>query len=541
MRNNPDHPLGLEIQGTIALEDNKFVEAEAAFNRVLNLKPDNMKALAKMGVVRLRLGQTALGHEMLQKAYNGDKTNRYALLHLAPLEMSLGNIVKAVGHFRELVAAQEGAGNKLSPFHVRLAEIYNQQGQYHAARSLLAGKIDGDTSRAAQIETLRVLIVTLVGLKDGAAAETALRALAGHLAITDPRLAVPRAAVQNLKGDYRGAVETLQAVLAKSPEKYIALHRELARLHVVNGSLEKAARSYRTLLDAVSQGHEATTVLREFMDAAMQARKPQIVYGDVEKFATRFPGQPMIGIMLATLHAVKGDGHRALTQLSAVEKRHPDFPETYQLRARLLLGKGDRRGAMAAMRRATELSPRNIGYWVYRSEIAYRTGGYKRVKEIIGQALKFNPNNPDLLYDVALYDDEEGRKDAANRQFRTILKHSPDHLATLMVLAKNLAQSPATAKEAREYIGRAMQLQPDNPHITLEYGWILHLGGDHSAALSVLEGVQKQHRKNPLYFYRLAKIHKSRNRSGAASDAARKALSLGVRGTIASEMQSMIR
>jgi tetratricopeptide (TPR) repeat protein len=105
---------------------------------------------------------------------------------------------------------------------------------------------------------------------------------------------------------------------------------------------------------------------------------------------------------------------------------------------------------------------------------------------VLVAGLARQPDQPELLYEIALLADKLGRPDELEARLRRLIEVRPDHAHAYNALGYALAQRNERLGEARELIERALELAPNDPFILDSKGWVLFRLGDAPAALEVL-------------------------------------------------------
>jgi predicted Zn-dependent protease len=533
------HPLALEIQGTLALEENRLEAAEESLRRALAAYPDSATIAAKLGAVLVRRGDIRGGRILLQKATKSDPSLPYAALQLARLEAAAGNRGAAIAQYRRLIDRLPGDGQALTPFHLELADVYNAARQYREARALLAGRIGDDLPQEARIAALRAAAQAGLGLKDAESAEREVQRLAALVPSNDRGFAVLAARLDALKGDVEAGANRLRAAQSGSTDP--ALTFAVARLYADNGKPREAAAVLQAAVNAMPRDADPTAAIRELATVLVEGGEAALAERTIAVYAARHSDLPRLAVMAASMEAARGDQLGALARLEQIERRAPELAELHDLRAQILNGMGRPQAALGSIRRAAQLDSRNIDYWMSYSAIAHAVGGHKLMAEALAEGLAANPGNPDLLFDLALADDEEGRTDEANRKYRQILDTDPQHVVTLVALARNLSVAPGGADEAKRLIAAALQLRPDDPEIKAGYALILHRGGDSRAALAILESLVRAAPRDAMLQYRLAVVYRASGEEVKALAVGRTALALGLGGAPAEELRAWVR
>jgi tetratricopeptide (TPR) repeat protein len=105
---------------------------------------------------------------------------------------------------------------------------------------------------------------------------------------------------------------------------------------------------------------------------------------------------------------------------------------------------------------------------------------------VIEAGLKGQPDQPDLLYEIAMVAEKMGLYDEVERRLRRLIELNPDHAHAHNALGYSFADRNVHLPEALALIERALQLAPNDPLILDSKGWVLFRMGNKQAALEVL-------------------------------------------------------
>jgi len=97
---------------------------------------------------------------------------------------------------------------------------------------------------------------------------------------------------------------------------------------------------------------------------------------------------------------------------------------------------------------------------------------------MLGTALQAQPDQPELLYDMALTAEKLDRFDLLEENLRKVIKEKPDYAHAYNALGYSLADRNQRLPEARKLIEKALQLSPDDSFIIDSMGWVLYREGD---------------------------------------------------------------
>jgi tetratricopeptide (TPR) repeat protein len=120
------------------------------------------------------------------------------------------------------------------------------------------------------------------------------------------------------------------------------------------------------------------------------------------------------------------------------------------------------------------------------SQLLREAGRNAEAYDVLNAALAQQPDQPELLYDVALLAERLGRVDELESRLRRLLEIKPDHAHAMNALGFSLAERNLRLDEARTLIERALELAPKDPFILDSHGWVLFRQGQVQAALEVL-------------------------------------------------------
>jgi tetratricopeptide (TPR) repeat protein len=117
---------------------------------------------------------------------------------------------------------------------------------------------------------------------------------------------------------------------------------------------------------------------------------------------------------------------------------------------------------------------------------------YKESFEILRKALDVQPDQPELLYDVALAAEKIDRIDVVETNLRRLIVLKPDHAQAYNALGYTLADRTDRLTEARDYIEKALKLSPEDPFILDSMGWVEYRLGHIAQGLQYLERAFQQ-------------------------------------------------
>ncbi len=261
------------------------------------------------------------------------------------------------------------------------------------------------------------------------------------------------ARVEQRLGRRAQAVEALDRAMkkpAEDPRIPFNAGQLAADLHEPQRT-EKYFSEYVRLLREQSGGEADLSRLEVWLRMGEAALTQQAPARAAEYFAQLqsgpFAAQARIHEALALADLGRGD--EALERLERGRKALPlDAPVLYGAESQLLLELGRPADALALMRKA--------------------------VVE--------HPDEPDVLYETAMLEENAGDSDAAEKHLRALITLSPAHVQGLNALGYLYTVRNAHLKEARELLERAYKAEPLDPYILDSMGWLSFREGRFRAA-----------------------------------------------------------
>ena len=215
---------------------------------------------------------------------------------------------------------------------------------------------------------------------------------------------------------------------------------------------DQIALAEEELTRLIEQGHhsdEAHYYLGRIADEENENEQAIGYYRNVEKGNYFFPALARASELMAE----QGELDEALADIREIRKNNPDQDENFRLlEINLLLDRDhDERALQAA-----------------------------------NEALESFPGNVRIRYARAMLLDSMDKPEQAEADLRTIIEEQPDNAVALNALGYILTTRTDRLDEARDYIERALAIDPENPAILDSMGWVLYLQGNTDESLSYL-------------------------------------------------------
>lgn len=119
-------------------------------------------------------------------------------------------------------------------------------------------------------------------------------------------------------------------------------------------------------------------------------------------------------------------------------------------------------------------------------QILREANRWKDAHELLGQAVKAEPDNTDLLYEQAMSLERLKQFDEMERQLRRVMELDPRHHHARNALGYSLAERSLRLGEARELIESALEIGGQEPAIVDSLGWVAFREGKLDEAETLL-------------------------------------------------------
>jgi tetratricopeptide (TPR) repeat protein len=108
------------------------------------------------------------------------------------------------------------------------------------------------------------------------------------------------------------------------------------------------------------------------------------------------------------------------------------------------------------------------------AQVLRDAGDLNGAHAVLTRALKEHPDDPDLLYDVAMVAEKLGKVDETESRLKRVIELRPDNAHALNALGYTLVDRTDRHAEGLELIERAHKLMPDDGFILDSMGWALY-------------------------------------------------------------------
>ena len=191
-------------------------------------------------------------------------------------------------------------------------------------------------------------------------------------------------------------------------------------------------------------------------------------------------------LLLSQIAEKQGDFAKAQSLLARINS--PQDTARVQTRRALMLSKQGRMDeALALVRNLPEDDADQARAKLQAQLQIYRDA--RREQEayaLLTQATHQSPEDPDLLYELALSAEKLGQSEAMEKILRRVIALQPDYHAAYNALGYSLAERNQRLPEARALIEKALTFAPNDPFILDSLAWVEFRSGNSVEAVRIL-------------------------------------------------------
>jgi len=177
---------------------------------------------------------------------------------------------------------------------------------------------------------------------------------------------------------------------------------------------------------------------------------------------------------------------RAIEWYNQIEEGEQALPARLRT-ANAMAKQGKLDGAIQYLRKVSDDFPdQQVQITVAEAQLLRDANRNKDAFELLGDALKTDPDQPELLYDYALTAERLEKYDVLEQNLRKLIEARPDHAHAYNALGYSFAERNTRLKEARALVEKAIQLAPDDYFIVDSLGWVQYREGNLKGAVQTL-------------------------------------------------------
>ncbi len=304
-------------------------------------------------------------------------------------------------------------------------------------------------------------------------------------------------------------IDSLSKAIRKTP-KSDTLFYQRSMLHIANGDIQKAVRDLEV---AKKLNKDEVTYYLELAEIELRRGESGISKDILESANKRFPENVEVMIRLANIYMAVDDYKEARTKLILASRIEPRNPDLYMLSSIIFqeIGKIDR--AKEELYQALKYDPDYYDAHVMLGLINARQGKEIAIDHYLN-AINAQPKNPEAIYNLAMYYQNNGKYDKAidlyERGLNEIDSTLQHFLFNMGYVLENFKSNPESAigyyqkvvnyypEDYRAFfrMGKSYEMLNEPQKAMSNYEMCLRVNPDFDEAYKALSRLSEEHNKN---------------------------------------------
>ena len=445
----------------------KVDESLSHLQAAYKLNPDDIGTGMAVAQILLSTGRTADAANTLQSLLERAPDQRALNYTYAQVLTKLGRGDESRQYLERAVEVDPTFG----PAILQLIDIYQKENEWQKAADVMQPLINDDPMNL-DLQRQQAFFFLRAGMTEKARAEFK------SLVDADPKDARSQFFLAEALNDleqFAEADKIYRSLLEKNPGDAEVLASYGLSL-TGQRKFDEAARTFNQLL-ATSDLPDNLQVLAKTQlayidlqkgkyDAAVEDAKPVFVFRDK-------PNTQAVNIALDALKRQKRYSD-AIALLQPLVDNFAGDPFVNARYVEMLVRAGALDRAKMAAQTQAKFGPKNT---IATVEAYLQTDQFPLAIAMLQDALKKNPDDLDLQFELGSAYERAGDVKSAERAFLTILEKHPEHAATLNYLGYMWAEKGTNLDRAAEMLNRAVKQEPRNGAYIDSLGWVYYQQG----------------------------------------------------------------
>ncbi|HTL62254.1 MAG TPA: tetratricopeptide repeat protein [Nitrospira sp.] len=255
---------------------------------------------------------------------------------------------------------------------------------------------------------------------------------------------------------------------SSSPEAKKAKHQERAKAYVEKGQYQEALIEYQNAAQADPKDANLYYQMALLHLKLGQASHLQAAFAELTRSVQLDKHNQDAQLKLGELYLLGNEPARAREQADIVLVSAPQSQEGLVLKGRSLVNEKRHQEAIAELKKAIELNPKNIHVYVELARAYFAANDPSSAEATLKEALKIEPNSKEILPALGDFYVSTGKPDQAETIYKQVLEIAPENEDTYLRLAALYQRynKPAEAEASLQKLA-ALKPQDEKPHIYL--------------------------------------------------------------------------
>jgi superkiller protein 3 len=458
------HPQGKAASPLAAakfdIDHNNLDAAEKAIWNVLSASPSDQEALTLLGIVRGRQQRFAEAEALFQRVLQLNPKAAVAARNLASAMLAQNKPDEAIQEYRRAL--------DLSPqnadLRMELARLLLERGKFADALSSI------NTAGSARLLPAEIPLkaASLLGLGRKVEAEQLIVLTRGS-----PGVALDLAQVFVAANDPDAALKTLSFVTPVPKTATAHLNYLKGRALRQQGDTAAAMVSFRAALAADPKSTETMVAMAEAL-AALNQHADSLV--TLEQAGRLDPDSPEVlrHLIVEAMHAGKND--RALEAAQELQQKSSELDDRY-LVASVMLQQKQFAAASHILEDYAAQRPGEAKVYLGLGIAYLNLLRYPEAREAFERSAQLNPDVAEAQYQLGVLASQQGRRDEAIQHWQKAIVLKPDHAQALFFLGTMDLES-GQLNDAESLLKRSLAADPNNMKTEYDLALVLNKLGN---------------------------------------------------------------
>ena len=213
------------------------------------------------------------------------------------------------------------------------------------------------------------------------------------------------------------------------------------------------------------------------------------------------PGHVDALYMIGVCQRYAGQYSQAMSTLERLKSVTPEFGRAYQEEGHIHKAAGNKEQALLAYQRAVRFNPALTASWKFQAEILRSVGEMGEANHAEAQAMRLSNLPRDLISAMNFL--HEGKPVQAENICRNFLQRNPTHTEAMRLLSQ-IGEKLGAMSEAEFLLESAVEFEPDNIQLRLDYIQVLRKRQKYIAAMEQAQNLYSRDMENPVFQSQLA-------------------------------------
>jgi tetratricopeptide (TPR) repeat protein len=463
------------LAAQVRLNQGEFDAALEDLAQALELEPEPLALKREITQLYLRRGDLQAALEWARSAAEDAPQDVQSRLVLGGILSALGLETEATREYEKVRKTEPANQDAL----LLLGALYGRQKEYGKALEALKALIAADPdSFMAYYYLGRVCLE----MNDLAAAEKGyLKAV--ELKPLFENALLDLAYIHELRGSLDKAAAAYEQILTANPTSRSARSR-LGRLFLLGDRYDDALAQFEEMkrLGQIDQDVRIKIGLIYF-----EQKRLELAIKEFQEVLADDPENDRVRYYLGSCFEEKGDLDEARRLFQAVAEGSEVYVDALVHLALVLQRQDKLAEAEAAVRRAMDTLPQDTRLLLFLGALLEAQERYEAAVGVLQEALTQEPANTEVLFRLGVVLDKSGDQAGCIERMKQVVGLDANHASALNYLGYTYADKGINLEEAESLIKRALAQRPDDGFITDSLGWVYYKQRRYQEALAQME------------------------------------------------------